>query len=132
MTILALDIGEKRIGIAVSESGVIAQELTTIENNDRVIPFLIDLIKQRKVAKIVVGLPYFKSGDITLQAKKIKGFVVELVEKYSIPIAYEDEILTSREAERLLHEQGLGSEQIKARVDQMSAKIILEQYLSHQ
>lgn len=132
MNILALDIGDKRIGIAISESGIIASELTTINNNEQAIPFLIDLIKQRKAEKVVVGLPLLKSGDISLQAKKVKGFVIDLTEKYPVPISYEDEILTSKEAERLLREQSLTSEQIQKRIDQMSAKIILEQYISHQ
>lgn len=132
MVILALDIGEKRIGIAISESEVIASELTTIENNQQAISFLIDLIKQRRIKKIIVGLPLLRSGKKSLQSKKVKGFVVELTEKYPIPVSYEDEILTTKEAERLLKEQGLGVEQIRQRSDQMSAKLILEQYLSHQ
>ncbi|OGD66181.1 hypothetical protein A3F08_02510 [Candidatus Berkelbacteria bacterium RIFCSPHIGHO2_12_FULL_36_9] len=132
MNIIGLDIGDKRIGIAVSQSGVIASELTTIENNKQAIPFLIDLIKQRNVNHLIVGFPLLKSGDISLQAKKVKGFVVELCEKYPIPVSYEDEILTSYEAERLLKEQNLTVEQIRQRSDQMAAKIILEQYLSHQ
>jgi len=132
MNILGLDIGDKRIGIALSESGVIARELVTVENNQRAIPFLIDLIKQRNIAKLVVGMPKLRSGEESLQGKKIKGFIVEFLEKNPIPLVYEDEILTSKEAERILKEQGLGWEQAKLRVDQLSARLILEQYLGHQ
>ena len=132
MNILALDIGDKRIGIAISESGVIASELTTIENNREAMPFLKDLIAQRKIEKLVVGLPLLASGDESLQAKKVKGFMVEFLEHNPIPMVYEDEHLTSKEAERLLKESNLTGKQIADRVDQMSAKIILEQYLSHQ
>lgn len=132
MNILGLDIGDKRIGIAHCASGTIAFELTTIENNEQAIAFLIDLFKTRNIAKVVAGLPMLRSGEESLQAKKIKGFMVELLEKNPIPLVYENEILTSKEAERILKEQGLGWEQIRVRVDQLSAKLILEQYLSHQ
>lgn len=132
MNIIALDVGDKRIGVAISQSGIIASELTTIENNDQAIAFLIDLCKQKNIEKIVVGLPLLKSGDESLQAKKVKGFIVELTEKYPIPISYEDEIYTSKESERILKEQGLNIDQIKIRVDQLSARLILEQYLGHQ
>lgn len=132
MNILALDIGDKKIGIAISDSGVIASELTTIANDEQAIPFLVDLCSTKNVTKIVVGLPRLKSGEESLQAKKIKGFMVEFLEKNPIPLVYEDEILTTKEAERILKEQGLNWEQIAARVDQLSAKLILEQYLSHQ
>lgn len=130
MSLIGLDIGDKKIGIAISESGVIAEELTTIKNDNLAIPFIIDLIKQKKVARLIIGLPLLESGDESLQAKKIKGFVMELTKRYPISVEYENEILTSKEAERILYEQGFGQEQIKARVDQMSAKIILEQYLN--
>ena len=131
MNILGLDIGDKRIGIAITTSGVIASELTVVENNNQAIPFLIDLIKQKNIEKVVVGLPCLKSGDESLQAKKVKGFITEFLEKNPIPLFYEDEILTSKEAERILKEQGLGWEQAKLRIDQLSARLILEQYLSH-
>jgi len=130
MVILALDIGQKKIGIAITSSGIIAQELTTIENNQKAIVFLADLVRQRKIGKIVVGLPVLKSGTISTQAKFVKGFMAELEDHIKLPVEYEDEYLTTKEAERILRETGLTQEQIKTRVDQMSAKIILEQYLN--
>jgi len=130
MNLLGLDIGDKKIGIAISTSGIIASELTTIPNNERAISFLIDLIKQKNISTLVVGLPRLRSGDESFQAKKVRGFMVELTEKNPIPVVYEDEILTSKEAERILKEQGLANEQIRERVDQMSAKLILEQHLN--
>jgi putative Holliday junction resolvase len=132
MNILGLDIGDKKIGIAISESGIIASELTTIANDEQSIPFLIDLCNTKNVEKIVVGLPRLRSGEESLQAKKIKGFMTEFLEKNPMPLVYEDEILTTKEAERILISQGMGFEQINARVDQLSARLILEQYLSHQ
>jgi putative holliday junction resolvase len=130
MNILALDVGIKKIGIAISESGIIASELTTIANDEKTIVFLIDLIKERKIEKIVIGLPHLKSGDESPQAKLVKGFVVELLEKYKIPIVYEDEILTTKEAERLLNLEGAPLSEVIRRTDQLSAKLILEQYLN--
>jgi putative Holliday junction resolvase len=132
MNILSLDIGNKKIGIAISESGIIASELTTIINDEKAISFLIDLFNARNIEKIIVGLPLLRSGDESLQSKMVKGFIVELLDKYKIPVVYEDEILTTKEAERILKQNGAPISEIIRRTDQLSARLILEQYLSHQ
>lgn len=131
MNILSLDIGNKKIGIAISESGIIASELTTIANDEKAISFLIDLFNTRNIEKIIVGLPLLRSGDESLQAKMVKGFIVELLDKYQIPVVYEDEILTTKEAERILKQNGAPVSEIIRRTDQLSAKLILEQYLNN-
>jgi putative Holliday junction resolvase len=131
MNILSLDIGNKKIGIAISESGIIASELTTIANDEKAISFLIDLFNTKNIEKIIVGLPLLRSGDESLQAKMVKGFIVELLDKYQIPVVYEDEILTTKEAERILKQNGAPVSEIIRRTDQLSAKLILEQYLNN-
>ena len=131
MNILSLDIGNKKIGIAISESGIIASELTTIANDEKATNFLIDLFNTRNIEKIIVGLPLLRSGDESLQAKMVKGFIVKLLDKYQIPVVYEDEILTTKEAERILKQNGAPVSEIIRRTDQLSAKLILEQYLNN-
>jgi putative Holliday junction resolvase len=89
------------------------------------------LFNTRNIEKIIVGLPLLRSGDESLQAKMVKGFIVELLDKYQIPVVYEDEILTTKEAERILKQNGAPVSEIIRRTDQLSAKLILEQYLNN-
>lgn len=128
--LLSLDVGDKRVGIAISESGILANELTTIKNDQTAFLFIKDLIIQRKIDKLIVGLPVLKSGSLSKQAIKTKLFIRQLLYEISIPVVYENEYLTTKEAQRILKNLNLNSDQIALRLDQMSAKLILEQYIN--
>lgn len=125
MPILALDVGEKKIGVAISETGLVSHEFCTIhKSQDLAFGEIVFLAKRKNIDIIVVGLPLNKDGS---QAKKIKNFTKKL--KKFARVVYEDESLTSKEAERILFGLGLSLDKVRERRDQMSAKIILDQYL---
>lgn len=131
--IMALDVGGKRIGVAMSDTlRFLASPLTTIKAVPRnaAIERIAALIAENEVAELVVGLPLTLSGEVGPQAEAIKKFVAELEQRVTIPIHLFDERLTSAEAERVMIEMGLKFEQRKARIDEMAASIILRDYLS--
>lgn len=129
MAILALDVGEKKIGVAISRSGLLSEELTTIRFKDQktAIGEIIFLIKREKIKTVIIGLP--KRGNNS--ASKIEDFVDIINQKISayVSVIFEDETLTSKEAERILFSYGLNLEKMRERRDQMAAKIILDQFL---
>lgn len=139
MSFLALDVGQKRIGAAVSLSAKIAKELPAIvlkkhlpvESAERLAVLeIIDLLEQYGAKKIVIGLPYNENGEEAIQAKFIRRFTEVLKEKTNLPIIFEDESDTSSEAEQLLKEQGFTFFEAKNKVDSLAARLILEQYLN--
>jgi len=132
MAILGLDIGEKRIGVAISKSEKIAQQYKTIqvENLNNVIDEILKICQKEKVGKIVVGLAKTLSGEIGFEAQRQKKFIEKLKNKNKdIKIIWQDERLTTKEAERILKEQNISKEKAKAVKDQLSAQIILQSYL---
>ena len=130
MKILGLDIGQRRIGVAMAE-GKIASSLDIIEMADLTLAVaeVSQIVRAENIEKIIIGIP--KNQD-TLQADKIHKFAMELAKVINLPIEYIDETLTSKEAERILSSSGLEptSEKYKEEVDKISAKLILEQYIN--
>lgn len=131
MNYLGLDVGKKRIGVAISESGVIASEYKTIIVSDinQIIRDIINICQKKEIQKIILGLPKNMDGSESEFTKEVRNFVEKMKKQIKIPILFEDERLTSKEAERLLKEQNVDFTKIKKRIDQFSAKLILEQYL---
>lgn len=132
--VLALDLGERRIGVAISDAeGRIATPLTTLqaEPRPRVIAQIADLVQQHQVGKIVVGLPLTMRGEIGPQAQMVQAFVAELETALDYTIDLFDERLTSFVAEQIMRDLGLKPEQRKARIDEIAASIILQDYLDH-
>jgi putative holliday junction resolvase len=127
---LAIDVGLKRIGIAVSdEDGIIARPLLTISVSEGLMSDLGKLIEAEKPKAIVVGMPRHMSGDLGSEAEKIKTFGAALHHEFNIPVAYQDESLSSVEAEKRLRERGFDYKKVKEMVDAEAAAIILEDYL---
>lgn len=131
--IMGLDVGTKRIGIALSDFLLItAQPCETIEREpeSKSVKKIADLCAQNNVKKLVIGLPKNMNGTIGEQAQDCENFANLL--KQSIPdceIIFEDERLTSRQAENILALQGKKYTKNKGLVDLKSACIILQQYL---
>jgi putative Holliday junction resolvase len=128
--ILSIDYGEKRIGMAVSdESAVLASGLGSIENKGE--SFVISEIKkicgENKVGKIVVGRPLGLSGQKTNQTEKVEKFANTLERKVKLPIELVDERFTSVLAKKYILEKG--RKRSKEKVDTLSAKILLQDYL---
>jgi putative Holliday junction resolvase len=133
--ILALDVGKKRIGLAISdELGFTAQGLDTLHRS-RIredLAGLARLAREKNVVTIVVGKPLHMSGSASRQSVYTEEFAERLREWTGLPIVFWDERLTTVEAERVLREGGATLEESKRAVDRMSAVLLLESYLENQ
>jgi putative Holliday junction resolvase len=130
--ILGLDIGEKRIGIALSDPlGWTAQSLKTLERksikND--VEEIIKIINEFQVEKVVVGLPKNMNGTLGESGQKVMNFCEKLLEKINIELVYEDERLTTMAAEKVLIDADLSRKKRKGVIDALAATFILQTYL---
>ena len=131
---MGLDIGDKRIGVALSDPGeILASPLTIIERSDeeQYIGAVIDIITQHEVGKIIVGLPRSMAGTIGHQAAKVEAFVEQLRNNTQIPIEFRDERLSTVSARQLLQHTGRKTKK-KTRYDAAAAAVILQGYLEEQ
>ncbi|MBS1805340.1 MAG: Holliday junction resolvase RuvX [Acidobacteria bacterium] len=130
---LALDVGSKRIGVAVSdELGITAQPVLTLErrrNPREDLRSLARLCRRYEVAGIVVGNPLSSDGLITPQAEKIQAFAAELGDLAKLAIYLWDERLTSHQAHQILYEAGRTRQTHSRVVDQVAATLILQSFL---
>ena len=136
MRILAIDYGDRRVGIAVTDAlGITAQGLETIEhtgNDKKVLQRLDILIKEYDVAVIVVGMPFNMNGSATERVAKTEKFIHKLKCKYNnIKIETIDERLTTVQAHKTMNELGIKGKDKKQIVDTISAVYILETYLGN-
>jgi putative Holliday junction resolvase len=130
--ILALDVGSRRIGVAVSDPlGITAQGLDTIQrqNKRRDWESLGAVLAKYEVVEIVVGLPLRLSGAEGTQSEKMRLFADELAAKFALPVHLWDERWTSTQANRLLRETNLSIEKRGKAVDRMAAILILQSWL---
>lgn len=132
MRILALDVGSKRIGIALSdELGITAQPKPVLERTKMQTDLkqLSELIETFQVGEIVVGYPVNLDGSVGPQAQWVLEFVECLKGKTSLPIKLWDERLSSKAVEKLMLEGDLSRKKRKKRIDSLSAQWILQGYL---
>ena len=129
---LGLDVGKKRIGIAgCDKTGLIALGITTLERKsfEQVISELKQLIEQRLVQVLVVGLPYSMDGKLGFPARQVQKFSRRLSTALQLPVEYVDERLTSFQAEQLLLAENRPPSRHKELIDRKAAAIILQQWL---
>lgn len=128
-----MDVGTKRIGIAVSdELGMTAQPVMTLEtrrNPREDLRSIARLARRYSVVGIVVGNPLHISGEVSPRAAKVQAFAAELGVLTGLPIHLWDERLTSREAHQILYEAGHERREHKELVDQVAATLILQSFL---
>jgi putative holliday junction resolvase len=132
--VLGLDVGARRIGIAVSDPlGITAQGLETLHRRNNRLDFarLRDVIGEYEVREIVVGLPLRMSGAEGTQSEKMRVFAEELQKKFGLPVHLWDERLTSAEANRFLRETELSIEKRGKAVDRMAAVLILQSWMEN-
>ena len=130
MRVRGLDIGTKRIGVAISdEECIIARGLNSIERNGKEIEKIKEIIKKYNVEKIVYGLPLRMDGSISSQTEVAVSFISKLKEEISIPLLPWDERLSSKQAETILIEADISRKKRKKLIDKLSAQIILQNYL---
>lgn len=130
--LIGLDIGDKRIGIAISDPlGLTAVGFETItrKNNKVDVQTIKGISKRHEVATIVVGLPNNMDGSSGPQAEKVKSFASKLARATGLPIVYEDERLSTVTAIRTLTIQGVKTGHNRELVDMQAAAIILQKYL---
>lgn len=131
--VLALDVGDKRIGVAVSDPFFLfATGLKVIvrENDNKALEEIKEICQTYKIKKIIVGLPYNMDGSIGAQAKKTVKFTEKLESDFEI--IYRDERLTSFEAEEMLKKENKKYTKNKGLVDIKAACIILQSYIGEQ
>ena len=127
---LGIDWGTKRIGLAAGSE--IPYELATLPNDETVFDKIKKFCSEESINKIIIGMPIFDSGDEGENAPKIKDFGNRLKKETEIPIYFEPENLTTQAALELLKESGASPEEIEKKIDQTSARLILEQYIANQ
>jgi putative Holliday junction resolvase len=132
MRILALDHGTKRIGAAISdELKMIAQPLEYIpaEPFSRALERIREIVRDKEVETILVGMPRNMDGSYGPAALKVKEFATALREAVVVPIQFWDERLTSAQAQRFLIQGGVRRQERKEKVDKTAAAILLQSYL---
>jgi putative holliday junction resolvase len=130
--ILALDLGKKRIGLAISDPlGITAQGLPNlVRTNKRAdLAALGELIQQREVGEVLMGNPINMRGSEGRQSVWVREFADAIQTRLGVPVKFWDERLTSVEAGRVLRESGISIEKRAAAVDRLSAVILLQSYL---
>ena len=132
--ILGLDVGEKTIGIALSnEAETMAFPGTTLlrqEGKKRDMAALRQLIVENAVGAIVIGLPLMHDDSEGIQAQKVRDFVTTLRNSVRIPIIFQDERLTTFEAEQIQIDAGIRPQDRKKTIDSIAASLILQTYLN--
>ena len=133
MSTLALDLGKRRIGVAVTDaSGLAVHPLATIQRGKPKsdLDAIIALIAGRQVERVIVGLPLNMDGTEGPPARAARAFAQALSESLGLPVDLHDERLSSFEAKERLKEGLLRRSKRKRAVDQIAAVIILESWLA--
>lgn len=132
MRIMALDVGSKRIGVALSDPlKITAQGLQTFQRTtlEEDIKGLWKLIDEHEVSQLVVGLPKNMDGTIGFKAEEVQQFIADLTAERKIDVIWIDERLTTVSAERVLLEADVSRAKRKKVIDKMAAVVILQSYL---
>jgi putative Holliday junction resolvase len=132
MKTLAIDFGERRVGLAVSDpSGQISMPLATIErrSDSQVISELAKIASEERIELMVVGEPRRLDGSVGEAARRAASFAEKLQLETGLPYLLVNECLTSREAERRLREAGIDPRKQPGRIDALAAQILLDEVL---
>jgi putative Holliday junction resolvase len=134
MRFMALDVGDKRIGIALSdEGGLIASPRDTLQREglETDIDRLIEMARNEEVGEILVGMPISMDGTEGPQAKKVRKFIHALSERSEMPVVPWDERLTTVAAERALLEGNVSRGKRRKVIDKVAAAYMLQGYLDY-
>jgi putative Holliday junction resolvase len=129
---LGLDIGDKRIGLAISDpQGILASPLTIIDRRDERLDIeaITSIVNEHQVKQIIVGLPRSMNGSIGKQAEKVQAFTQRLRQHTEVPVDFRDERLSTVSAKRLLQATNKRKSKNKVRDDAIAAALILQGYL---
>ncbi|HUV51705.1 MAG TPA: Holliday junction resolvase RuvX [Dehalococcoidia bacterium] len=132
---MGLDIGERRIGVALSDPlGIMASALTVIERttDDAAIKQIVELARQNDVERFVIGLPRSLDGSLGKQAQTVEAFIELLKSHTELPVITWDERFSTVAAERMLLEAGMKRDKRKRHRDAVAAAFILQGYLDRE
>jgi putative Holliday junction resolvase len=132
--ILAIDHGQRRIGMAISDPfRITAQSLPTltIQNTEKLFSVIKNIIQEKNVAEIVVGMPYNLKGEKSASAENVEKFILQLKATFQLPVHQWDERWSTIEAHRTILEMGKSPSRNKEKVDQIAALIILQTFLNY-
>ena len=132
MRVLGLDVGDARIGLALSDpTGMLASPFGFVERGSTDLADIVRLAEENEVVEIVVGMPLSMSGDSGAQAGKVRGFIRELKSKTDLPIRTVDERLSTVQAQGMLHQSGRRRRGDRGQLDAAAAAVILQVYLDY-
>jgi len=132
LRIMALDVGDSRIGVALSDPlEMLASPLTIIKrlNEASDVRSIVNLVNENKAGRLIVGLPLSLSGEAGMQAQKVKDFAEKLVSVLSIPLEMVDESFSTVTAREYMRETGRKKDRFKKKDDAVAAAVILQSYL---
>ena len=135
MRILALDIGEKRIGMATGDDdGGIASPLAVIQRRSTAtaLAAIARAVAEQGAELVVVGLPVSFDGQLHAQAARVRTFAERLARQLAVPLVFQDETLSTVRAAEALRAAGVRPERIRERIDAAAAAVILQEYLDAQ
>ncbi len=135
MRALGLDVGERRIGAALSDpEGILATPLEAIDagSHDQALERIVALAREHGIDRVVVGLPISMDGTLGPQAQRVKSFADALAERVGLPVLTWDERLSTVAAGRVLADAGVKRGKRKKRIDSVAASLILQGYLDRE
>ncbi len=135
MRILALDIGQARIGVAVSDPHqILARSLKVIDRSSRQKDFAVigRLVRELEVEKVIVGHPLQLDGTVGRQARRVERYAAALAESLDVPVLLRDERLSTVEAQQLMIEAGHKRKTRRRKIDAVAAAVFLQDYLDEQ
>jgi putative Holliday junction resolvase len=131
--VLGIDFGRARIGLAISdELRLLAHPLKTIPANKESLKRIAEIVRERKIDKVVVGIPRHMSGGVGQAANEALEFAAKLRAEVSCPVETWDERLTTVAANRALSDAGKKTRQTRKIVDQVAAQMILQGFLDRE
>ncbi|HAS05116.1 MAG TPA: Holliday junction resolvase RuvX [Dehalococcoidia bacterium] len=135
MRSLGLDVGDRRIGVAMSDpSGIVASPLTIIERKNDIIDIetISNIVRRNEVGHIIVGLPLAADGVVGMQAEKVYDFVSKLKASIDIPLQFRDESFSTDSARKLMLQTKSKKTRRNTRDDAIAAAYILQHFLEEQ
>lgn len=129
---MALDVGEVRVGIAISDPGErVASPVTVLPSAEvkACAKSFMRVLEDWEPELLVSGLPYTLSGEEGPQAARIRAFAAEVSKRTGIPVEFSDERLSSTEAKRSLREKGMSEREMRGKIDMIAASIFLQSWL---
>jgi putative Holliday junction resolvase len=132
MRIMALDVGDRRIGVAMcDELEIVASPRLVIRRDGRELDTLASLVVDEEIGLVVVGMPYNAEGERGPQAQKVLRFLEQLRERLPVPVVEWDEHLSTWEAETMLIEARKRRAERRRLIDKLAAAVILRSFLDH-